>query len=474
MVDRLDEALTGLGSLRRQLSRHAAGRDVYLVGGTVRDVLLGREPADYDFAVSGSGLEFARDLARRTRGKLVVLSGEDDEARVVSDGRVLDFNGFGSGTIEDDVARRDFTINALACPLEGDRVGGPIDRVGGIADLDGGRIRPVSESALARDPLRLLRAIRFALELGFAIDDAVWRQGREISLGGVAGERLGAELLRIMERPGSHEFVVRLAALGRLAEVLPDLSAVLEDPRLREHTLGTYFKIEELVSTASFFSRFEPEWKQYFDRWGATGPEAPGQPFRRALLKLAGLLHDLAKPETRFNTTDGDVHFYGHDSVGARRATRVLTERLRLSRNQIKMVRVLVQEHMRLHLLATSPELTDRAIRRFFRDLDEEAFGMMILCLADGWATAGRTFHLEDTITRMINQKRTEDEKAKVIRFVTGHDLIALGLEPGPAFKVILQELQDLQLEGKIGSREDGIEYLRSNLPGLKKEGEKR
>jgi hypothetical protein len=124
---------------------------------------------------------------------------------------------------------------------------------------------------------------------------------------------------------------------------------------------------------------------------------------------------------------------------------------------------------MRLHLLATGPELSDRAIRRFFRDLGDEAFGMMITCYADGWATAGRTSHLESTITRMIRQKRDEDARAAVTRFVTGHDLIALGLEPGPAFKVILQELEDLQLEGTIGAREQGLEYLKTNLPGLAK-----
>jgi poly(A) polymerase len=119
---------------------------------------------------------------------------------------------------------------------------------------------------------------------------------------------------------------------------------------------------------------------------------------------------------------------------------------------------------MRLHLLATAPELSDRAIRRYFRDLGTEAFGLMLLCYADGWATAGRTIHLEDTITRKINQHRIESAKKKVKRLVTGHDLIALGMKPGPVFKVILQELEDLQLEGKITTREEGIEYLKNYL----------
>ena len=131
------------------------------------------------------------------------------------------------------------------------------------------------------------------------------------------------------------------------------------------------------------------------------------------------------------------------------------------------MLATLVAEHMRLHLLATSPDMTERAVRRFFRDLGEEAFGVMILCLADGWATAGRTQHLEDTITRMIDQERAEDAKSKVERLVTGDDLIALGMKPGPAFKVILQELEELQIEGKITTTEQGIDYLKTHLTGL-------
>ena len=190
-------------------------------------------------------------------------------------------------------------------------------------------------------------------------------------------------------------------------------------------------------------------------------------PFRRALLKLAGLLHDLAKPETRFINVQGETHFYGHDSLGARAAVKIGRDRLRLSRAQTAMLSTLVAEHMRLHLLATAPDRTDRAVRRFFRDLGEDAFGMMMLCFADGWATAGRTGHLEDTITRMIEQRRAEAAKLKVKRFVTGHELSALGLTPGPAFKVILQELEDLQLEGTITSTEQGLDYLKTHLPAL-------
>lgn len=455
----------GLGRSLDRLLALSSARRLYLVGGAIRDVLLGRTPADFDFAVSESGVEFARQFARKVRGSFVELSPDDDEARVVRRELAIDFNGLGTKSIEEDLARRDFTVNAMAVELttgyvpESQLPSGPfvIDPFGGQEDLGRGLIRPVSPESLSSDPLRLLRAMRLALELGMRIDESVYEQARASSLERTAAERVGAELLRVMESARSCPYIVKLWELGRLAEILPELVPVLANDDLREHSFRTYAKVEDIVHGDSLFSRFEPERNGYFS----------GLPARRALLKLSGLVHDIAKPATRFETSDGDVHFYGHDSTGAKVAAKMVHERLRLSRPQVKMVRTMVQEHMRLHLLATNPDLTARAIRRFFRDLGDDAFGMMILCVADGWATAGRTRHLEDTIVRMFEQKRAEDEKASRVRLVTGHDLIALGLKPGPAFKVILDELMDLQAEDRISSREEALEYLKANLPGL-------
>ncbi len=472
--------LERLGRLYDKLLELRTGRSIYLVGGTIRDLLMGREPTDFDFAVSGSGLEFARRFARKVRGRLVVLSEPDDEARVVYHRQlVFDFNGFGDKTIEHDLQRRDFTVNALAAEIDHGTPGPVIDLFRGQEDIKACVLRPVSAESLRLDPLRLLRAIRFALELGFEVAPAVYEQARAVTLRETAAERIGAELLRIMERPGSYPFILRLFELGRLQEILPELQPVFDDPGLREHTFQTYYKIEELIARPGFFVRYEPEWSAYFEepREKAEPVETPPEPsvnnrpapvpHRRALLKLAGLVHDIAKPETRFINTDGEVHFYGHDSLGARIVGRLARERLRLSRAQTAMLKALTAEHMRLHLLATAPDLTDRAIRRYFHDLGSEALGLMILCVADGWATAGRTAHLEETIARMIGQKRAEDARRRVKRLVTGDDLIALGMKPGPSFKVILEELENLQLEGRITSKEQGIEYLKAHLTGL-------
>jgi len=489
LTNDINSALRRLGRPYERLLELKGARRLFLVGGTIRDIILGREPTDFDFAVSGSGLEFATAFARKVHGSLVVLSKPDDEARVVYQRNLtFDFNGFGDRAIEDDINRRDFTANALAVEILTDGVGDLLDMVAGRRDIAERLLRPVTADSLKFDPLRLLRAIRIALELDFRIDESVFDLGRDVTLKQTAPERIGAELLRIMECPGSYTYIRRLFDLGRLQDILPELVRLLDDDDLREHSLRTYYKIEEIVTDDSFFRRFDPEWTAYFDQWGVTAdssqptadspdseaptpdPRSPTPsplPYRRGLLKLAGLLHDLAKPETRFINVQGETHFYGHDSLGARATGRIGRDRLRLSRAQTAMLSTLVAEHMRLHLLATAPDLTDRAVRRFFRDLGDEAFGIMILCFADGWATAGRTGHLEDTITRMIDQRRAEAAKLKVKRFVTGRELIALGLKPGPVFKVILQELEDLQLEGVISSTEQGLDYLKAHLPAL-------
>ncbi|MBS4015305.1 MAG: CCA tRNA nucleotidyltransferase [Candidatus Latescibacteria bacterium] len=428
---------------------------IYLVGGAVRDALLKRTPDDFDFAVSGSGIAFAQKFAKQTRGAFVLLSQPDDEARVVIDKTTYDFNGLGKKPLQNDLARRDYTVNAMAIDLR--KPNTIIDKLNSRRHLKQKLLVPASENSLKLDPLRILRAFRLALELNFQVSDKVFLLARDITLTKIASERISYELLRICESTKSHKYVKQLYKLNLLEQILPQAIPLLRDKPLFAHSLRTYHKIELLVSRKSYFNRFQDEYDKYFT----------GFPFRRALLKITGLLHDIAKPQTQFKTSEGDVHFYGHDNLGAKMVKQLASEKLRLSRKQTQMLKDLVSYHMRLHLLATAPELTDRAIRRFFRDLGDEFFGLMILTYADGYATAKITSHLERTFTRMMKLKKADDSKKKVIRLINGNDLIALGYKPGPFFKTILQELEELQLDGKIKNKEQGLEYIKNHFPEL-------
>jgi poly(A) polymerase len=403
--------------------------------------------------VSGSGVDFAKKFAKKIRGSFVLLSEKEDEARVVKHKTItFDFNGISNKPIYDDLLRRDFTINALAIDFKKPTM--IIDYFSGLRHLKQKTIVPVADYSLNTDPLRILRAFRLALELNFKIDKKIVTLAKTLNITDVAPERISYELLRICEAPKSFVYIKLLYKLKLLMQIFPLAQGLLQDNDLTRHSLRTYKMVESIVSTKNYFSQFSNEYKSYFDF-----------PYRRALLKIAGLLHDVAKPHTQFKTNEGDLHFYGHDNLGAKIVQRLAYEKLRLSRKQVQMLKTLVQNHMRLHLLATAPELTDRAIRRFFRDLGDEYFGLLILTFADGYATAKKTSHLERTISRMMKLKKADDSKKQVKRLITGNDLIALGYEPGPAFKPILQELEELQLDGRIKTKEEGTEYIKIHFP---------
>jgi poly(A) polymerase len=418
----------------QDICRLRGTRDLYLVGGTIRDILLGIEPRDYDFSVSGSGIAFARKIARKIGGAFVVMDEKADEARVVKDALVYDFIGLDKHGVVADLERRDFTINAMAVNLADLEF---LDPCQGVGDLRKRIIRPTRPESLIDDPLRILRGFRFALELDFNLHKDFFKLARNIPLTEVAAERIGYEMMRVMSAPDSFEMILKINELGIFKQIFPEAEKLIEDFDLWSHSLDTYGAVERLTRQG-YFKKLEPEYSSYFSR-----------PHRLALCKLAGLFHDVAKPDT-FLIKEGEVHFYGHDTLGARMVEKIARRRLRLAKHDTEILKKLVKEHMRLHLLATNPDLTDRAIRRFFRHLEEDWFGAMMIAWADGYATGGKTTHLEKAFTRMIQLYRADSAKPKVERLVNGYDLIALGMTPGPVFKLILQELLDLQLEGKL------------------------
>lgn len=430
------------------LSQIYKGKDFYLVGGTIRDIILNKKPLDFDFAVYGSGIKGAKIFEEKIKGKFIILSEKDDEARVVAYKTIFDFKGLNKKTIIDDLSERDFSINAIAFSFKEKKL---IDPFKGIKDLKSKKIRLTKDSVLFQDPLRILRAIRFAGQLNFKIDKKIFEIGKKISLTKVAKERINYELFQILAADKSYSYIKKLYDLKLLAQIFPLDFSFFEEKKLVNHSLKTYKKIEEIINTKEFFGQFQKEWDEYFL-----------VPHSREILKLAGLFHDVAKPLTMKNNEKGEVHFYGHEAIGSRIIKKLLKE-LKFSNEDIQHLTTLIFYHMRLHLLASAPILTDRAIRRFFRDMGNYAFGLMILTYADGYATAGYTKHLEKTIERMIKLKREEEEEKKKVRLITGDDLIDLGLKPGPIFKKILQEIEDLYLEGKIKSKEEAIGYVKEN-----------
>jgi len=435
----------------------AGKAELHLVGGAVRDLLLERKVLDLDFAVAGSGIKLASRVAHRLKGAYIPLSEEEDEARVVLRKElVLDFRGF-QGSIEDDLAARDFTINAMAVRIEERdrrRLLPLIDPFGGADDLLKGRIRKVSADSIARDPLRILRAYRFAAQLRFGIDPNLHLEAETTSLDGVARERIAYELMLILGCPRIYPLVNRMVLAGLLARIFP-FERFWADYAVRSHSLAVLAALERLLYAEE--QVFHPLIREIIS-------EIAADPRRTALLKLAALFHDVSKPETMTRAPDGGLHFYGHDTRGAKKMRWALSKLLRFSKQDTERTQQVVARHMHLHLIATAPELTERAMRRFVRMCGEVTPEVMLLDIADGFATAGRTRHLERAIVKILELAREDAKRADFKPLVNGHDLIALGLTPGPMFKVILAELEELQWERKITSKEEGLALVREKL----------
>jgi len=340
------------------------GIESYIVGGFVRDVLLERDTVDIDIAVAGDALDIASKVADNLGGKYVLLDKVNRVGRVVlGDERhwEIDFSTF-EGSIEQDLGRRDFTIDAMAVDLS--QLGKEnteiqlIDPFGGWDDLHQGVIRAVAETAFTSDAVRLLRAVRLTAELGFSINEETEALIRRYShlISGVAGERVREELLRLLAVPRAGQFLSYVDELGLLTVLIPELAQAKGVSQPRVHFWDVFDHSIQTVVAVDFLLR-QGEWQYAGEKVLAAVPwsTALAQHFnqvvssgstRGLLLKLAALLHDVAKPQTKSIDAGGRARFLGHDREGAAIASGIL-ERLRFSTKEIKLVEIMVRYHLR-------------------------------------------------------------------------------------------------------------------------------
>lgn len=474
----------------------ASGIRAWLVGGSVRDLLLGRPTHDFDFVVEADGLQVARQVADTLRRPFVVLDGDRRFGRVVvrraRQPIYLDFAPVTGGTLEADLRQRDFTVNALALDMAQDW---PVlvDLVGGLEDLRAGLLRAASPTAFDADPVRMLRAVRFCAELGFRLDPETEAliPPRAASLSRASWERIRDEMCRLLAPAGARDQVARLHRLGLLAPVLPEVAAlegVLQSPPHRHdvfhHTLQVLAELEALLALVGAgdapAGTEAPQWA--YEALGArlapfaatlrehlARPSSFGRT-RALLLKWAALLHDVGKPQCQSREPDGRIRFLQHDAVGARLAREVAI-RLRLDRREAEALAAVVQHHMRPSLLAEEPQVTGRAIYRYFRDTGETGVETALLALADHLATRGpnaepqRWTRRLDLAARLLEAffVRREREVAPP-RLVSGEDLLALGVPQGPRIGELLVALQEAQAEGTVATREEALAWLQERL----------
>ncbi|NTW03782.1 MAG: HD domain-containing protein, partial [Oscillochloris sp.] len=374
------------------------GIHAWLVGGAARDIARGVTPADIDLAIDGDGLKLARDLAADLGGSFVPLDDQRDTVRVVFPSRAdtstltVDIARLRASSIEEDLGLRDFTINALAFPLSNPSL--MIDPTGGLADLRACVLRACGPTSMADDPLRTLRAARFGATLDLQADPELARHIRAAAprLAHVAAERIRDELLKLLDTPNSTPWLRYMDTCGVLTTVLPELEPARTCTQPRVHFLPVLEHMLETVASLEWVLRgfaHEPPTNEdqgvlpiavrhnpglprqlpYAERYAALMREIRGEGRQRvALLKLATLIHDNAKPQTKQISPDGKVSFHGHQELGADVAE-VIGKRLRLSRSDGAYVTLVVREHMRPGQLRTGEVITKRAVVRFFRDM---------------------------------------------------------------------------------------------------------
>ena len=351
----------------------ALGRECYVVGGYVRDLLLGRPSKDIDFVTVGSGIEVASEVAKKIHGSHLSVFRNFGTAQVKSRSVELEFVGarkesyrresrnpiVEDGTLADDISRRDFTVNAMAVCVNSGRFGELVDMYGGVADLDARLIRtPLDpDVTFSDDPLRMMRAIRFATQLGFDIVpetfEAIRRNARRISI--ISRERVMDELMKIMRSPRPSTGWVLLLKSGLLRLIFPELQAL----RGVELVKGIGHK-DNFYHTMAVLDNVASESDNVWLRWGA-------------------LLHDIAKPVTKRWDDKLGWTFHGHNAVGAKMVPRLFRKMKFPLNDKMKYVQKLVELHMR-PIALVEDEVTDSAVRRLLFDAGDDIDDLMLLC----------------------------------------------------------------------------------------------
>jgi len=464
------------------------GHQGYIVGGFIRDWLLDRHTNDVDIAVDGNALDIGREIANGLGGKFVLLDETNGISRVVLVDEVgwhLDFSSF-SGEIESDLVRRDFTIDAMAAKLGQMGAGMPlklIDPLSGKGDLGNRVVRAVNERVFEADAVRLLRAVRLAAELDFAIEPETESLIRRYcqSIVRIPGERIREELLRLLSLPGAAHYLRYLDNLGLLLALIPELAEAKGVDQPTTHFWDVFEHSLQTAAAIEFLTR-ENDWEYGSKDMLRTAPwsddiiqrlsaEVSSGSDHRALLKLGGLLHDIAKPRTKFVDDTGRAHFHGHPKDGAAIAADILG-RLRFSNKEINLVEKLVYYHLRPAQMSSGRELpTQRAIYRYFRDTDEIGIDILFLALADYLATYGPLVKMEEReeycqlMSYILAGNERQQTDILPVKLVDGRDLMNIfGLTPGPLLGELLALVREAQASDELSDRKGALAFVEKKL----------
>jgi poly(A) polymerase len=471
--------------LSKEISNIIEQHKAYIVGGWLRDKISGRKNNDLDIITLVNPLSLARKIASKLGSRVVILDPVNKVYRVVLKDKIgieyIDIAKFKGKDIISDLKKRDFTINSFALLYEEKfNISKIIDPNKGISDLKNKIIRATSQNSFKDDPLRLLRAFRFASELDFTIEPntlkLIKKQAKLLSKS--APERIREEFFKILNNPDSSLWIIEMDKAGLLEIIIPEILAMKKSARnfyfhpngLWQHAIETLMGLEEILSNLKLlFGNNATNIEKHLSQPLSYGVD------RRSLLKFTALMHDVAKPSCA-ERVGKRMRFFGHEEKGSKMVNKIL-ERLRLSRQELKIAGILVLHHMRPISLGQSPILTDRAIYRLFRDIGDNLVDLMLLTLSDCYSyrrlKTKKTVELKKqklVVKKIVGKYFIGQKQTPKLRLIDGNDLInKLKLKPGPIIGKILTETAEAQALGKINTKDEAISYARRLLTRLKK-----
>jgi poly(A) polymerase len=450
------------------------GLEPWLVGGTVRDLLMERAVTDLDLVVATNAQAAAKELARKVGGHVFPLSERFGAWRVLAPDRTwqADLTPVRDGTIEADLALRDFTINAMAVPLANG--GSLLDPHGGLADLERRTVRVVGDRVYSDDPLRTLRMARFACELGFEVEPQTRRLAAESAeaIRRVAPERVFYELRRLIVSSEVLHGLELMDETGLIAVLLPEVEELKGVEQNPYHHLDVWGHTLAVLGCLLDLERDpEPVFVESSDAVRAELDRPLADELTRGqALRLAALLHDVGKPATRKVTAEGRILFWGHDALGAD-MSRAFCARMRASTALADFLAGIARQHLRLGFLVHERPLSRRHIYSYLTACEPVELEVTVLSVADRLATRGERTR-QDAVEAHVELARDLTREALAWRAggtpevpVDGERLMrGLGLEPGPKVGELIELVREAVFAGEVSSTEEALEFARRAL----------
>lgn len=436
------------------------GADIYMVGGAVRDLLLKRDIRDYDFAISNGFSDIARAFSDIIAGSYVSI--HEDVIRVVKDGCIFDFCRLKGSTIQEDLLKRDFTINSLAKNLITDDI---IDITNGIEDIKNRLIRFVKHDVFDEDPLRMMRAVRLSCELGFKVSEETKRLiiEKHHLLNNSAPERIMDELLKIFSCKYTYTFIDFLDNLKLLYEIFPVMESMRKIGKCRYHVVDAYThslltlqfledNIQNVYGTIN-----GPRVREHLQ--GMIGPYK-----RFTIVKLGAFLHDIGKPSA-MKYENGRVSFKEHDITGEIEF-RAIAEKYNMKNDYRKLINDIILGHMRV-LVLFKQGISDEGMYKLFRDYGNNTIDVLVSSLFDVIATTILLIENDEPVTYWDFVMKVIDGYYRYLNIpknlVNGNDIISLKEIDGKKVGDILDNVYIEIFKGNISTREEAIKYIKAN-----------